>query len=154
MKNIRKSWKSTFSIMHTRGSHKAHEEKRRKIADQQTFFFIFLRTYMRLWCAWWKRYFFHHFLMFFIVFNHVEIHNIWGLGKKNYRKEYILRHDSKPLSLLAAFVLCGKFRESGPAKKIVYKKVKILWIKSDNCLLSLRFIVRIVMWYYSLCPKY
>ena len=30
MKNIQKSWKSTFSIMRTRGSCKAHEEKRRK----------------------------------------------------------------------------------------------------------------------------
>ena len=30
MKNIQKPWKSTFSIMHTRGSCKDHEEKRRK----------------------------------------------------------------------------------------------------------------------------
>ena len=69
-------WKSTFFIMRTRGSCKAH----------QTFFFIFLHeSDISLLCPWWKRYFFHHFPMFFIIFDHVnacanmhslvEIHN-------------------------------------------------------------------------------
>ena len=58
------------------------------IADQQTFFFVFLREpYLSLSCAWWKRYFLTHFQVFLIVFDHgnactsmhslVEIHNIW-----------------------------------------------------------------------------
>ena len=69
--------KRTFSIMYTRGSCNAHEEKQENskwatsfwvstsfreslpIADQQSFFFIFLHvSYMSLSCTWWKRYFF------------------------------------------------------------------------------------------------
>ena len=43
------------------------------IADQQTFFFLFLHEpYMSLSYTWRKRYFFHHFRMFLIVFDHAS----------------------------------------------------------------------------------
>ena len=48
------------------------------IADQQTFFFIFLHEpYMSLSYTWWKSYFFHHFPMFLIVFEHTNACIAW-----------------------------------------------------------------------------
>ena len=95
IKIIRKSPKSTFFIMRMIDSCKTHEEKYSKwgarfwvltsfweslpIADQQTFFFIFLHEpYMSLSCAWWKKVLIHDFLMFFIVFDHANAWVLWS----------------------------------------------------------------------------
>ena len=68
VKNVRKSWtnyKWATSVWVSTSSWESLP-----IADQQSFFFVFLHEhYISLSYAWWKRYFFHDFWMFFIIFD-------------------------------------------------------------------------------------